>query len=619
MDLLDLPQARHGAAGLRQALTPPGHGPGRTGLHRRLLTAGKTATAAFVAAVALGLGTAVLAVGEAWLLAHAIAAAFLGGADIRALAPTLSALALVLAARAGISWIAEVVARRISGAVKADLRRRVLAAAVALGPRLAAEHSTAAVALLATRGLDALDGYYGRYLPQVALAAIVPVAVVGCLFAVDVIAALTVALTVPLIPVFTVLIGKAAAARRDRRWAALGRLATRFADTVAGLPTLRAYGRADAQVAILRRTTDAYRSATMDTLRVAFLSALALELLATISVALVAVGVGLRLVNGSLALETGLFALVLAPEAYLPLRRLGAEFHASEEGVAAAGSAFALLDAAEAAASREAAELRAPPERFTTLAVERVGVVQPGRETMAPAGVSLEIRPGEVVALTGPSGAGKSTLLAAILRFVQPSNGRIVVRGAVGGAGETRGPAEHGDPADPAALDLAVIDAEAWRRQIAWVPQLPTLVPGTVAENVRLGAPEATDPQVAAALAAVGLDDMDPAREVGERGRGLSGGERRRIGVARALVRRAPLLLLDEPTAGLDSAAEALVIAAIRAEADRGAAVLLVAHRPGAVAGADHVVEVRWAAIESAGETGASHRSVVDGPAGAMA
>ena len=266
--------------------------------------------------------------------------------------------------------------------MKADLRVRLLERAMALGPRWAADQASGEVALLATRGLDALDGYFGRYLPQLALAAIVPF-VGGRL------------------PVRGGRRGgvdrggdrpadpgvhdphREDVARRTGHgaWAALGRLAHRFTDVVAGLPTLRAYGRAGSQVAILRGITDAYRTTTMATLRVAFLSALALELLATISVALVAVGVGLRLAVGDLTLEVGLFALILAPEAYLPLRRLGAEFHASEEGVTAAARAFAIIDTAVPGRVDGAR----PPAAIGAVVVEGVSVVQPGRDLVAPA------------------------------------------------------------------------------------------------------------------------------------------------------------------------------------------------------------------------------------------
>jgi thiol reductant ABC exporter CydD subunit len=545
---------------------------------RRLVASGRIARVAIAAAIALGLLGAFLAVAQAWLLARTIAGAFLRGEGPAALAGPLAALAAVLAARAMLAWGAEVVAQRISGAVKSDLRRRLLGRAVALGPRWASEASSGEVALLATRGLDALDGYFARYLPQLALAAIVPVVVVACLAAVDAVAALTVALTVPLIPVFMVLVGRMSEERRRRRWAALSRLAHRFLDVVTGLPTLRANGRADAQVAILRRVTDAYRVETMATLRIAFLSALVLELLATISVALVAVGVGLRLAGGGMTLETGLFALVLAPEAYLPLRRLGAEFHASEEGLAAAARAFEIIDAAPPPSGPRR---EVPGLEGGLLAVEAVTVVQPGRDAAAPSGASLVVRRGEVVALVGPSGAGKSTLLAVILGLLPPSAGRISITAV-----------------DGTATDLATLDGDAWRQKVAWVPQAPFLFAGTVAENVRLAAPHASAAEVAASLRAVDLGGLDPDLVLGERGAGLSSGERRRVGVARALVRGAPLLLLDEPTAGLDAVAETAVLAAVRGAARDGAAVILVAHRPAAASVADRVVAVAAAPLE---------------------
>jgi len=544
---------------------------------RRLLASGRLAIVALAAAIALGALGAALAVVQAWLLARSISGAVLGSAGLPDLSPSLAALAAVLIARALLSWVAEIVAQRISGVVKSDLRRRLLARAVALGPRWASEARSGEVVLLATRGLDALDGYFARYLPQLALAVIVPLVVVACLAAADLVAALTVLLTVPLIPVFMVLVGRMSASHRRRRWAALSRLAHRFLDVVAGLPTLRAYGRADAQVAILRRVTDAYRVETMGTLRVAFLSALVLELLATISVALVAVGIGLRLATGGLTLEVGLFALVLAPEAYLPLRRLGAEFHASEEGLTAAAKAFEIIDAPPLPGGTRTAM---PDLRGARLVVDGVSVVQPGRDVAAPAGLSLDVRPGEILALTGPSGAGKSTFLTAVLGLVEPSAGRIVV-----------------EEADGTAIDVRDLDGDRWRDGVAWVPQEPFLVPGSVADNVRLVVPGASDAAIAAALDGVGLGDVDAGQILGERGAGLSSGQRRRIGVARALLRGSPLLLLDEPTAGLDEIAEAAVLAAIARAARDGAAVLLVAHRPAAAAFADRTVAVAWAAL----------------------
>ena len=443
-----------------------------------------------------------------------------------------------------------------------------------MGPRWSATARSGEVVALATRGVDALDGYFARYLPQLVLAAILPVVIVLAILGSDAISASTILLTVPLIVLFMILVGLAAKRRRERRWRALAGLAHHFLDVVAGLPTLKVFGRARAQVGALEQTTDDYRRETLAALRVAFLSAFVLELFATLSVALVAVGIGLRLVAGDLDLRTGLFVLVLAPEAYLPLRQLGAQFHAAEEGMAAAEQAFAIIEAPE---PPSAARTDVPDLRAGRLCVDQVTVRQPERELLAPYRASLALRAGEVVALAGPSGVGKTTLLAVIAGLLPPDEGRVWL--------------DCGD--GPVAIDS--IEPAAWRGRVAWVAQDPYLFAGTVADNVRLGAPNAPAPAVSAALAAVGLADLDPAAILGERGSGLSSGQRRRVAIARAFVRDAPLVLLDEPTAGLDEASERLVLAAVRdlARTDRRA-VILVAHRPAALALADRVIRLDW-------------------------
>lgn len=554
-------------------------------LDRRLARLAPALVAHLAFSVFLGLITAALAIGQAGLLADAISGAFLGGATAAALGGTFTALALVLGGRAAVAWAQESSAHRASAAVKSRLRTAILARALRLGPsdrdgrRVG---GTAAIVALATRGVDALDAYFAKYLPQVALAAIVPVAVVASLLAADLVAALTVALTIPVIVTFMVLIGWAAGAHRRRRWQAMARLAHHFVDVVQGLPTLKVFGRSRAQVDALGRVTDAYRVETMSALRIAFLSAFALEFFATLSVALVAVGVGLRLVAGDLDLRTGLFVLVLAPEAYLPLRQLGLQFHASEEGRSAIAAAFELIDTPETAAGTRT---DVPDLRTARLRVEGIEVRQPGRDLLAPAGTSFSIGPGEIVALSGPSGAGKSTLLLAILGLVPVERGEVVVVDADGGA-----------------IPIGDLDPALWRSRIGWVAQAPYLAADTVAANVRLASPDATDEDVREALDAVGLDRLDPALVLGEHGAGLSSGERRRVAVARALVRRAPILLVDEPTAGLDEETERIVLAAIEREArQRGALVVLVAHRPAAVAIADREVGVAARAIASDG------------------
>ncbi len=521
-----------------------------------------------------------LVVCQAWLLSRSIVSV----AETRTLAgvgTTLLWLGLVLLGRAGLSYATTWLAHRSAAEVKSQLRTDIVAARLAdpLGSTSSAELVT-----LLTQGLDALDGYFSKYLPQLVLAVTVPLVVGAAVLWADWQAAAIMAVTIPLIPLFMAMVGWTTEATVRRRWRSQTRLARHFADLVAGLPTLQVFGRAKAQAEGLRRTEDANRTETLTTLRISFLSAFVLELLSTLAVAIVALTVGTRLVYYGIDFRWALFVLILAPEVYLPVRQVGVHYHDSADGVAAVEAAFAVIDGGGGGVDLRtnrsdlhpggAASVELPTNRqdrppFVSVSGTRVELVGVAKSYEVPvlAPTSLTVAPGEVVAIAGRSGCGKSTLLTILLGFVVPTEGQVVVGGR------------------------PVTDLRAWRRQIAYVPQTPGLIAGTIADNVRMGHPAATDADLTAALTAAGARDLDPDRQVGDDGEGLSAGERRRVGIARALLRiihgGAWLLVLDEPTAGLDADAEAAVIAAVR---DTGAGALVVSHRQAVLDAADRVI-----------------------------
>jgi thiol reductant ABC exporter CydD subunit len=543
----------------------------------RLLHHGRAARGYLVLSIALGATTAILVVVRAWLLAAIVVGAAADGKDLEELRGPLVALLVVVLVRAAIAWYSDVAADRCSARVKSQLRAALAERVAADAPSALGGGRTGELVTLATRGVDALDGYFSRYLPQLVLAVIVPVTVLAVVAVQDWLSALIIAVTLPLIPVFMVLIGMATRSHTDRQLRTLQLLSGHFLDVVAGLPTLKVFGRSKAQVETIRAVTDRYRQATMSTLRLAFLSALVLELLASVAVALVAVSIGLRLLHGEVGFETALLVLILAPEAYLPLRAVGTHFHASAEGLSAAEQLFEIL---ERPVPRRGARLDAPDPSRAPLVLEHLRVDHPGRDRPALEDFGLEVEPGEIVALTGPSGCGKSTLLSVLLGFVSPTAGTVRV----------------------GAVDLADVDPDAWRRRVAWVPQRPYLFASSIDANIRLGRPSATAAEVDAAVAAAGLAPVVaglPAglgTTLGERGVGLSAGERQRVALARAFLRDAPLLLLDEPTASLDGEVEAEVLAAVRRLSERRT-VLLVAHRPALAALADRVVAMDHAGV----------------------
>ncbi|MZG14492.1 thiol reductant ABC exporter subunit CydD, partial [Streptomyces sp. SID5914] len=551
------------------------------------------ATRFFLAAVvALGAVGAGLLVAQAMLIAEVVVGAFQHGTPVAGLRTPLLLLVAVACGRALVGWLTELAAHRASAAVKSELRGRLLERATALGPDWLGGQRTGSLVALATRGVDALDDYFSRYLPQLGLAVVVPVAVLARIVTEDWVSAAIIVGTLPLIPIFMMLIGWATQSRMDRQWRLLSRLSGHFLDVVAGLPTLKVFGRAKAQAESIKRITGEYRRATLRTLRIAFLSSFALELLATLSVALVAVTIGMRLVHGDMALYDGLVVLVLAPEAYLPLRQVGAQYHAAAEGLAAAEDIFSVLERPVPASGT------GPVPADGALAFEDVTVRYPGRAAAAVTDVNLTVEPGETVALVGPSGAGKSTLLHTLLGFVSPTGGRVLVGGA----------------------DLASLDQAQWHARVAWVPQHPHLYAGTIAENVRLARPDADDTAVRRALRDAGaLEFVDALPEgaatvLGEDGTGLSAGQRQRLALARAFLADRPVLLLDEPTAALDGATEAEVVDAVRRLA-KGRTVLLVVHRPALLEVADRVVRLDTpATVAASGDSSVLPAAAEAGP-----
>lgn len=528
----------------------------------------------------LAVGQGALLVVQAELLARAVA-----GLD----AGPLPWLAGAVAGRAVLAWASVLVAGRAAARVKAGLRGSLLGA----GSGGRSEGAAGARVTLLTRGLDAVDPFFTGYVPQLLAACVIPVLVLGRLAAADWASALVVAVTVPLVPVFGALVGLRTAALTERQWGSLRRLGGHFRDVLAGLGTLRSFGRAGHQSGVVRELAGEHRRATVRALRVAFLSSLVLELVCALSVALVAVPVGLRLLDGSMVLSTGLLVLLLTPEVYLPLRALGTRFHASAEGVAAAGEAFAVLDGAlerapggdvvgrGAAVRDDVSDVPDVPDvrnvrDVPEIVLEEVTVRYPGSDVGALDGVSLRVAPGERLAVTGPSGAGKSTLLLVLAGLVVPESGRVLVDGT----------------------DLRELDPREWRARLGWVPQRPHLFAASVADNIRLGDPGAGDERVAEAARAAAAEEFVAALPrgyatvLGEGGAGLSAGQRQRLAVARAYLSGGPVMLLDEPTARLDLRSERLLVEA----AERllvGRTAVIVAHRPAFVRTADRVVRLR--------------------------
>lgn len=531
---------------------------------RALLAPARAELAGVVVAGVAG-GLVVLA--QAWAVTGLLVAVLRG----HELAGWALAVAGVLALRAVTGAAGDLFAARAASVVGTVLRHRLVQAYV---DRAGPTSGTGEEAVLATRGVAAVEPYVTRYVPALVVAAVLPPLAVAAIATQDLLSAGIVLATLPLVPVFGALVGLATRDRAEEQWRAMSSLSGHFLDVVRGLPTLVAHRRARAQSARIAEVTDRYRRASLRTLRIAFASSAVLEVVATLSVALVAVTVGVRLAAGGLGLHTALVVLLLAPEAYWPLRRVGAEFHAAAEGAATFTAAHDLLAAVPASGVDRAAPSGSP------LVLDHVTVTWPGRTTPAVSDVSVLLPARGITALTGPSGCGKSTLLAAVAGLVPLEDGTISAGGhPVGGPG--------------------------WESQVAWLPQQPQFVAGSIADNLRIAFPAATDDHLWTVLREVALEERirslphGLATVVGEDGTTLSAGERARLALARIVLADRPWVLLDEPTAHLDDLTEQVIADTIVA-LSRRRGVVVVAHRPRLVDAADRVIDLAAPAVTAA-------------------
>ncbi len=540
---------------------------------RRLIIEAQQARRDLMLVIALSTGGSVMLVVQAWLLASIIDRVFLGGASLAGVKTSLLALPAIFAARAALARGTTAAAGRAAGTVKHTLRGRLAAHLMRLGPAYARGERSGELSATLIEGIEALDAYLSQYLPRLALAALIPAVILAAIFPRDVLSGVVLLVTAPLIPLFMWLIGSAAGTVAHRRWGLLSRMSAHFLDVLQGLTTLKVFGRSRAQLETIRAVSDRYREVTLDVLRVAFLSALALEIVGTLSTAVIAVQIGLRLLYGRMAFVDALFVLILAPELYLPLRTLGAAWHTSTSGLAAARRIFEVLDTPIPAPARGTAGPVALPASPYTIAFEEVSYRYPGSDRPALDAVTFTLSAGEQVALVGASGAGKSTLADLLLRFIEPGEGQITVND----------------------VPLHLLDPTLWRRQVAWVPQRPYLFNVSATENIRLGLPEAPLAAVERAAEQAHADEFIRAlpqgydTPIGERGSRLSGGQAQRIALARAFLRDAPLLILDEATASLDPEHEGLIREAI-SRLMEGRTTLMIAHRLSSVAHANRIV-----------------------------
>lgn len=540
----------------------------------RLLKLAQKSRPWLILTIGLGFFSGILSIVQARYISRLVNQVFLDGAGVGDVSGFLSWILLAFSLRALLAWASSLSGKTIAVQTKSLVQQLLLDKLEALGPAYLISERSGELSSTLTEGVESLDAYFSQYLPQLVLSALVPATILFFVFPMDILSGVVLLVTAPLIPYFMYLIGGSAKKITDRQYSTLSRLAGQFLDSLQGMKTLKLFNQAKAEVEKIRETSDEYRKTTLKVLQVTFLSALVLELLATLSTAVVAVQIGLRLLYFRVSLEQALFTLIIAPEFYIPLRMLGLRFHAGMEGQSAAERIFQILDTKPLRNIPECPETpSSPAPPFQSLELKGVSFQYPGERGGALKDIHLRVHQGEQVALVGASGAGKSTLASLILGFFPPGEGQILVNGE----------------------DLSKLDLSSWREGIAWVPQEPALFQDTIAANIRLARPDAEDGAVAAAASAAHLADfIDSLPEgyhtpIGEGGARLSGGQAQRLALARAFLKDAPVLLMDEPTSQLDPITESQLADATR-RLMKGKTVITIAHRLNTVFQADRIL-----------------------------
>jgi ATP-binding cassette, subfamily C, bacterial CydCD len=557
-------------------------------MHRRLLALTRDSRTALLLTVLSGFLVGLLTIGQAYLLSSTVNGVFLEGKTLAEVADWLRLILVIIAGRAFLTWVNEVSANLVAVKIKSDLRERLFNHILNLGPAYTRGQRTGELTTAAVEGIEALDAYYSQYLPQLVVTALIPISILIVVFPIDLLSGFVMLVTAPLIPFFMILIGKGAEIVTQRQYQTLSRLSAHFLDSLQGLTTLKLFGQSKAHAKNIEKVSNQFRDTTLGVLRITFLSALALELLATLSTAIIAVEIGFRLLYARMEFREAFFILILAPEFYLPLRNLGARFHAGMSGTTAAKRIYEILDT-QVIRNQLPTISNQPAEQVNSIRFENVSYTYPGETTLALDDITLEIDAGQHIALVGASGAGKSTLVNLLLGFVQPASGTICI---------------NHDHQVTNSRETFLVDK--LRNSIAWVPQRPHLFHDTLAANIRLGKPDATKEEIIEAATAAHLHEFIQTLPdkyetiIGESGARLSGGQAQRLALARAFLKDAPILILDEPTSSLDPETESLLEESTR-RLMQGRTVITIAHRLNTIFRADQIIVIEEGRITEQG------------------